>query len=329
MDNKATDNNIEEKPKPEINPVSKDDIVPSGVSNTTEDTVIHLTNQPKRPSKFKEYFDALLFAGLVALILKIIFIEAYRIPTGSMENTLLIGDFLLVNKFNYGATTPRNIPFTDIRTPFFRFPALKDPKKGDVVVFDYPGDNNVLKSKEVINYIKRLVGEPGDTILIVNKVLYVNSQVFPNPPEAQFSDQPSSNTYPNIFPKGMPWNDDNYGPLRVPKKDDIIKITPDNIEEWKMFITREGHTIRLSADNKIFIDEKENSSYKVSTNYYFMMGDNRNNSSDSRYWGFLPEDNIIGEAMLIYWSWNPDITFGNFGKLFESIRWNRIGKLIE
>jgi signal peptidase I len=331
MDNKATDNNTKDEVHVETSPDMKDrDSLPSPETGVSpEDTVIHITNQPKQPSKFKEYFDALLFAGLVALILKIIFIEAYRIPTGSMENTLLIGDFLLVNKFIYGATTPRNIPFTDIRTPFFRFPALKDPKKGDVVVFDYPGDNNVLKSKEVINYIKRLVGEPGDTILIVNKVLYVNSQVFPNPPDAQFSDQPSSNTYPNIFPRGMPWNDDNYGPLRVPKKDDIIKITPDNIEEWKMFITREGHTIRLSADNKIFIDETENSSYKVGTNYYFMMGDNRNNSSDSRYWGFLPEDNIIGEAMLIYWSWNPDITFGNFGKLFESIRWNRIGKLIE
>jgi signal peptidase I len=159
MEKKETKDNTEEKPLAENGDDKAENNhlpLPPEINNNAEDTVVHIIDHPK-PSKFKEYFDALLFAGLVALILKIIFIEAYRIPTGSMENTLLIGDFLLVNKFNYGATTPRNIPFTDIRTPFFRFPALKDLKKGDVVVFDYPGDNNELRSKEVINYIKRLV----------------------------------------------------------------------------------------------------------------------------------------------------------------------------
>lgn len=292
------------------------------------DTVIHITSTPKKNSRFKEYFDALLFAGLVAIILKIIFVEAYRIPTGSMENTLLVGDFLLVNKFIYGATTPRNIPFTEIRVPYFRLPALTHPKRGDVVVFDFPGNANEFQSKEVTNYIKRLIGEPGDTIQIVNKVLFVNSQIFENPPEANFEKNVSQGTYTNIFPKGRQWNDDNYGPIIVPKAGDIINITPENLDEWKIFIQREGHYIRLTADNKIFIDEKENSGYKVEKNYYFMMGDNRNNSSDSRFWGFMPEDNIIGEAMIIYWSWNPEIPFGEFGRLVESIRWNRIAKVI-
>ncbi len=292
-----------------------------------QDTVIHITT-PERPSRFKEYFDALLFAGLVALILKIIFVEAYRIPTGSMENTLLVGDFLLVNKFIYGATTPRNIPFTQTRIPFFRFPALKEPDRGDVVVFDYPGVANELVSSEVTNYIKRLIGKPGDTIQIVNKVLFINSQVVPNPPDANFEKNVSQGTYTNIYPKGMPWNDDNYGPIDVPRIGDIIKITPDNLDDWRTFIKREGHSVRLTADNKIFIDETENSSYKVEKNYYFMMGDNRNNSLDSRFWGFLPEENIIGEAMIIYWSWNPEISLGEFGRLFESIRWNRIAKII-
>jgi signal peptidase I len=209
------------------------------------DTVIHLTGTPKKNSKLKEYFDALLFAGLVAIILKIIFVEAYRIPTGSMENTLVPGDFLLVNKFIYGATTPRSIPFTEIRTPFFRFPSLKDPKRGDVVVFDFPGTATSLRSPEITNYIKRLVGLPGDSIKIVDKVLYVNSEVFPNPPESKFSPDISRNPHSDIFPKGSGWNDDNYGPVRVPKKDDIIKLTPENIDEWKMFIQREGHSIRL------------------------------------------------------------------------------------
>ncbi len=297
-------------------------------NNPPKDTVVHVTNEPHRRSKFMEYFDALLFACIVALILKIFILEAYRIPTGSMENTLLVGDFLLVNKFIYGATTPRNVPFTEIRMPFFRFPALTNPQRGDVVVFDFPGTINEKQSPEIINYIKRMVGEPGDTVQIINKVLKVNGQVFPNPPDALFSNDTSKNPYPGIFPRENGWNDDNYGPVVVPKKDDIIKITPKNFDDWKMFIIREEHSIRLTADNKVFIDEKETTQYKVQKNYYFMMGDSRNNSSDSRYWGFLSEDNIIGEAMIIYWSWNPDIPFGEIGRKFESIRWDRIAKII-
>lgn len=314
-----------EEEKIENNPAGEDNKIPPD-ENT--DAAVHAADEPEPKSRLKEYFDALLFAGLVALILKILFLEAYRIPTGSMENTLLIGDFLLVNKFTYGATTPRSIPFTEIRVPFFRFPSLKNPHRGDVVVFDFPGTSGELQSKEVINYIKRLVGEPGDTIQIIDKVLYVNGAVFPNPPDALFNENISRNTYAEMFPKGVPWNDDNYGPLRVPKKDDIIEVKPENLDEWKMFIMREGHSVRLTADNKVFIDEKENKGYKVEKNYYFMMGDNRNNSSDSRYWGFLAEDNIIGEAMIIYWSWDPNIPTSDFGRLFDSIRWNRIAKII-
>lgn len=299
----------------------------SGNNKPVNNAVVNVTNE-KRRSRVIEYFDALLFAGIVALFLKIFIVEAYRIPTGSMENTLLVGDFLLVNKFIYGATTPRNIPFTDTRAPFFRFPALKDPKRGDVVVFDFPGTINEKQSPEIINYVKRLVGEPGDTIKIIDKVLYVNSEVFPDPPDAKFDNQQIKGTYPGIFPHRNQWNDDNFGPVVVPRKDDIIKITPENLEDWKMFIMREGHTIRLSADNKIFIDEKENPQYKIEKNYYFMMGDNRNNSSDSRFWGFLAEDNIIGEAMVIYWSWNPDIPIKEFARKFESIRWSRIAQII-
>lgn len=294
---------------------------------TVEDKVVHITEESK-PSRFKEYFDAILFALVVALVLKIFFVEAYRIPTGSMENTLLVGDFLLVNKIIYGATTPRSIPFTEIRTPFFRFPALKEPKRGDVVVFDYPGSANEVKPREITNYIKRLVAVPGDTVKIVDKKLLVNSRESPVPPDAKFNKEISQSTYTEIFPKGMTWNDDNYGPVIVPKIGDVIKLSPDNIEQWKVFIQREGHSIRLTADNKVFIDETENSNYKVEKNYYFMMGDNRNNSSDSRYWGFLPAENIIGEAMIIYWSWNPDIPIREFGRLFDSIRWDRIAKII-
>ena len=310
----------------EVIPTSPVNVEPAAVP--PKDTVEHIIHSPKPTSKLKEYFDALLFAGVVALILKIIFVEAYRIPSSSMENTLLVGDFLLVNKFIYGATTPRNIPFTHTRIPYFRFPALKEPDRGDVVVFDYPGNANELAAPEVTNYIKRLIGKPGDTIQIVNKTLFVNSVVFPNPQDAKFSESVSRGSYTDIFPRGRQWNDDNYGPIIVPKQGDVITITPDNIDDWKTFIKREGHSIRLAADNKIFIDETENSTYKVEKNYYFMMGDNRDNSSDSRVWGFMPAENVIGEAIIIYWSWNPDIPFAEFGRLFDSIRWDRIAKII-
>jgi signal peptidase I len=285
----------------------------------------------RKKSKPKEYFDALLFAGLVAIFLKLFFIEAYRIPTGSMENTLLVGDFLLVNKFVYGATTPRNMPFTDIRIPYFRLPSLKDPHKGDVVVFDFPGNRDEFQSAEVVNYIKRLAGEPGDTIQIINKVLKVNGQEFPDPPNSilDHTTYKTTITDSRIFPKGSGWNEDNYGPLYVPKKGDVIKLTSANFDMWKMFILREGHTPVLTNENKISIDNVQSVEYKVEKDYYFMMGDNRNNSLDSRFWGFMPKDNVVGEALIIYWSWDPSVPFSDFGKLVSTIRWNRIAKLIK
>jgi len=298
-----------------------------------EDTHHNPIQQPsvvKRNSKFKEYFDALLFAGLVALILKTFVIEAYRIPTGSMENTLLVGDFLLVNKFMYGPSTPRNIPFTNIRLPYISLPSIKEPKRGDVVVFDYPGDIEEIKPKEVLNYIKRLVGLPGDTVKVKQQVLYVNGAEFPNP-EAMLLDQKANNDQyveDKIFPKGSGWNRDYYGPIYVPKKGDLIQITPENIEMWRMLVIREGHTIRITADKKVFIDEKESPEYKIGKDYCFVMGDHRTNSLDSRYWGFLARENIIGEALIVYWSWEPDIPFSEPGRLISSTRWNRIAKLI-
>lgn len=291
-------------------------------------------SRKKKKSKPREYFDALIYAALVAFLIKVFLFEAYRIPTGSMENTLLVGDFLLVTKFTYGATTPRNIPFTNIRIPYFRLPAFKEPKIGDIIVFDFPGDRDEKESPEVLNYIKRCVGLPGDTIQIINRVLYNNGRVVPNPPQAKFitNIQPPNYGNPRIFPKGMPWNDDNYGPLRVPKKGDRLKIDSSNFEQWKVFILRENHNdVHLTQDNKLIVDgvPQEGNIYEVQRDYLFMMGDNRNNSLDSRFWGFMPKDNIVGEAFMIYWSWDANIPFSDFFRLIGSIRWDRIFKLIE
>ncbi len=287
--------------------------------------------EEKKKSKSKEYFDALLFAALVAIVLKIFFVEAYRIPTGSMENTLLIGDFLLVNKFVYGATTPRNIPFTNIRIPYFRLPRMREPAQGDVVVFDFPGNRDESESPEVMNYIKRLIGKPGDLVQIINRVVYVNGEVVPNPPGTKFISSPLEGNIvnPRIFPRGSSWNEDNYGPLKVPKEGDVIQIDAGNIETWRVFIEREGHSVQVLPNTGVVIDGKPQSQYKVQQDYYFMMGDNRNNSLDSRFWGFVPRDHIVGEALIIYWSWDPAIPFSRFFELMASTRWNRVGDIIK
>jgi signal peptidase I len=286
-----------------------------------------------KKSKSREFIDALIYAGVVAFIIKILFFEAFRIPTGSMEKTLLVGDFLLVTKFTYGATSPRNIPFTDIRIPYFRLPGFKDPKKGDIVVFDFPGERDELESKEVVNYIKRCVATPGDTVQVIDKKLYVNGQVSPNPPHSEFDNvkRPQSFVNPRMFPKGSNWNEDWYGPIRVPKKGDKITIDSTNYEGWKMFVMKEGHSIKMNSDRKVFVDDKElpNGEYTVDRDYLFMMGDNRNNSLDSRFWGFMPTENIVGEAFMIYWSWDPSISFFNFFDLVGSTRWERIGTMIK
>lgn len=282
----------------------------------------------EKKSKSRELGDALVYAAIVAFFIKVFFFEAYRIPTGSMENTLLVGDFLIVTKFTYGSTTPRNIPFTNVRLPFVKLPGFKDPQKGDVVVFDYPGGRDEVQSPEVLNYIKRCVGTPGDTIQIINKEIHINGvkEAFPPYGIKQPRLKQQGEADPNMFPRGSGWNEDNYGPLYIPKEGDKIVVNASNYEQWKIFIEREGHQVRLDGEN-VVVDGNAlpNGEYTVEKNYYFMMGDNRNNSFDSRFWGFVSDDDIVGEALIIYWSWDANIPFSKLGDLLASIRWDRIG----
>lgn len=278
----------------------------------------------------REFVEALLFAAIAALFLKTFIVEAYRIPTGSMETTLKVGDFLLVNKFLYNVKTPTAIPFSDVRLPSISFGGMRDPKQGDIIVFEYPGDRDEVHHDEVVNYIKRCVGTPGDTVEVRNKSLYVNGKEFFRPPGMQFLQPfpvPKDRIDPGIFPAGAPWNKDNYGPLRIPKKGDVVKLEAANIHQWRVFIIREGHKVEMQG-GAVMIDGKIATSYTVQRNYYFMMGDNRDDSLDSRFWGFVPEDNIVGQAMIVYWSWDPSIPFANLGKLLSTTRWNRIFQII-
>jgi signal peptidase I len=282
--------------------------------------------------KFIEFWKNLLFAAVAAFLIKTFFIETSRVPTGSMEKTIMVGDFLFVNKFIYGSSSPRNIPFTNISLPYFQMPSLQEPRRGDIVVFEYPGDRDEMTSAEIMNYVKRCIGIPGDTIEIDDKVVFVNGKEASRPPQIQYINSyctPRGIPNPQIFPAGGNFNEDNYGPIVVPKKGSTINLTLDNVEKWRTIIDRElGKRSVTVSNGQILIDGKPVKSYTLKSDYYFMMGDNRDDSADSRFWGFVPRDKIIGQAFLIYWSWDPSIPFSDFFELLGSVRLGRIAKLV-
>jgi signal peptidase I len=347
-----------------------------------------------KKSAGREWFDAIVFAVIAATLIRGLFIEAYTIPTGSMEKTLLVGDFLFVSKVNYGARmpiTPVAFPFAHHTMPltgtkaywdgiqwkYRRLPGLGTVKRNDVVVFNYPMDADAPLSRPVDkreNYIKRCIAIGGDTLRIINASVYVNGKPVEAPPfgekyyylrtdgtdfnpqtildmniEAQRSSgdeyifnmsvedaaivrewsnvktltpyiRPVNDFDSQIFPHNgrYKWNADNLGPLIVPKEGWTVKLDSTTIPLYERAITvYEGNTLEQSG-NDILINGQKASTYTFKMNYYWMMGDNRDNSLDSRYWGFVPEDHIVGKALFIWMSWN---TNGNF---LSKIRWSRL-----
>jgi len=184
-------------------------------------------------------------ALILALMIKTSIVEAYKIPSSSMENTLLVGDFLLANKFLYGMRLP--IPFVEIKLP-----AIKEPKPGDVIIFKYPGNPKINRKDKGPNYIKRCIAIEGQTVKIENKQVFVDGKLVALPEFGQFADS-----------RILPFYNNQQG-----RRDNLPEFT---VPKGKLF----------------------------------MMGDNRDNSSDSRFWGFLDRDDVLGKAMMIHWSWNP------------------------
>jgi len=135
---------------------------------------------------------------------------------------------------------------------------------------------------------------------------------------------------PRIFPKGAPYNEDNWGPVVVPKKGDVITLSLENLDRWKIFIEREGHRVSIDAQGRITIDGVPTQRYVVERDYVFGMGDNRDNSLDGRFWGFIPKEDIVGTPLIVYWSWDPDLSLFSdpVGKI-KSIRFHRIGTIIK
>ncbi|MBC8265455.1 MAG: signal peptidase I [Flavobacteriales bacterium] len=358
----------------------------------------------KQKSELRSWFDAILFAVIAATILRTFLIEAYTIPTSSMEKSLLIGDFLFVSKISYGPRVPitplafplvhHTMPFfggksysESVKLPYHRMKGLSDANKNssigvernDCVVFNWPAETLGRPIDKKENYIKRCVGLPGDKIEVIDGQLMVNDALqeefegmknqfqytvktkgtglnpkilyekyditeggygrnqneymltltnksrdaiatFPNVESISKRVKEKNKFEEYIYPhsKNFSWNEDNYGPLIIPKAGITINLTTENLPLYKDIIERyEGNTLKV-VGGEIVINKEVATSYTFKMNYYWLMGDNRHNSADSRFWGFVPENHIVGKALFIWMSWDKN------AKGLKKVRWNRL-----
>ena len=244
-----------------------------------------MAEQKKRTKNiFREYLEAIVVAFIAAMFLKVFVVASYAIPTGSMKDTLLIGDALLANQFIYGVRTPSRIPIINAKIPHVKLPALTQPKRGDIIIFKYPKDDK-------FNYVKRCVALSGQTVELRNGDVYVDGKPEGKKIFVKREYDPSEGFYCNYY-----------------------QIT---LANGKQYVIRqlEGH----------FFGHDNFGPIRVPDDQYFMMGDNRDNSEDSRAWGCVPKDNIVGKPLIIYWSWDKNVPLYN---LFKKVRWNRITDII-
>jgi signal peptidase I len=394
-----------------------------------------ITNSPYKKSAPREWTEAIFFAVFAAAFIRMFLIEAYVIPTPSMEGSLLVGDFLFVSKVHYGVRMPETvamIPLLHNRIPginkesylkkpkldYKRLPAIESIDRNDPVVFNFPEGDSVyifpertwsindyrrgavedsgyrhhlaaIKSGKTPltsrpmdkkdHYVKRCIGVAGDSLQIINRQVHINGKPADNPEFIQFSYEvafPSSSInmknfsdwgissqdkYPTPYPntylmflsdvqkekvQGMDsgivikerdfsrvdnssklfphdaanypgWNVDNFGPVYIPKAGATVKISKNNISLYRRIITIYEKNELEVKNGKILINGVEANEYTFKMNYYWMMGDNRHNSEDSRFWGFVPEDHIVGKPLFIWFSTKE----GNVG---NGINWKRI-----
>lgn len=263
----------------------------------------------------------ILYSFLIAVCIKAFFIEVYSIPSSSMEDSLLPGDIILVNKAAYKFATPSSFPFLDFPLPSRQLFRTGRPERSEIITFLHPGEPGEIKPSNPVYYIKRVIGLPGDTIRIYNKKVYVNDSLIRHPALSKFraESQMPDEENDKIVPKGLNWNEDYYGPLVIPRKGMTIPMTEKNFKIYSMTINRElGSSSLKWMKGKAYTRTSEIQSYTFTKDYYFMMGDNRDYSYDSRFWGLVPFENISGKARFIY------LSFDRFRENFlSSIRWKR------
>lgn len=382
-----------------------------GFVNYTQEVSYEAKRETKPATKALDTLGSLTFALIVATFVHTYFIQPFVIPSSSLEKSLLIGDFLFVSKFHYGARTPMtpiaapmvhdSIPIikklsylSKPQLPYFRFPALEKIKNNDIVVFNWPRDtlsNMYLPAKERINkprdkktnYVKRCVGIAGDSLQIKNGIVFVNGKelILPERAKPQYSYEvtydmntsidferilkeldvtdragfknetrdtlfisaltfegaeklktvsgiksvnriiqkgPKDGVFPD-FEDGKPsvtndWNGDNFGPIYIPQAGKTVALNKETLPLYKIIIAEyENHQLQING-NEIKIDGKPVTSYTFEQDYYWMMGDNRHNSLDARYFGYTPADHIVGKPIFIWMSldWNAKGLFNKF-----------------
>jgi signal peptidase I len=283
--------------------------------------------------KLYKFFKIILLVILIALVIKAFALDAFQIPSTSMENTLQPGDFIIANKFAYEIGTPREIPIAELPIPKYKLFEIGKPEINDIIIFEFPEgfENGPLRSGS--KYVKRLIAGPHDTLRITDGVIFVNEKSIKMPSTFQstnFEENEDSVLQETIYPPGAKWNRISYGPIIVPGKGDTIKITPENFKAWQSVIVMDhGERSLLSEGTLVTLDGRAISEYVLTQDHYFVIGDNFDESMDSRNFGFITDNMIIGKALFIYWSYDTEkVAPGPLGFL-SAIRANRIFKGIE
>lgn len=394
---------------------------------------LYLTTEEKESKKKETFLGSITFAVVFATIIHVFATQPFGIPTGSMERTLMVGDFLFVNKWTYGFRMPMRplaIPFLQgtimdtgekgnpkddpksyveaVKLPYERIFQFKKPQKNDIVVFNYPQDSVHIATDRKDPYVKRCVAVAGDVLEMRAGRLFVNGK-----PEVILGDQQKQHKYiattgsqldiqalyktygflpvqeiptqsgfiydfqgltdqtakeiaqlpqiidlkehiwdkdsaavsykingerdaytknidttQSIFPINKKWNQDWYGPLRIPKKGDVITLNEENLPEYQWIISEYEHHHLEKKNGKIFIDGKETTQYTIEQDYYMMIGDNRDASLDARFFGFVPEENIVGSPMFTWLS--VEGLFADNSSSYQpagkTVRWDRMFK---
>jgi len=254
--------------------------------------------------KFNKVYIYIIYAVSVSVILELSvynYVKSYATPSGSMEPTLIIGDRFISDRFAYG------LHFPDRPEYIFTF---KEPERNDIIQYNSNGTE----------YCKRCIGLPGDTILIRYKQLFINGEMINEP----FTKETRNNVMDkdvhqnNIFPNCSGWNQDNYGPICVPRKGSVIEITDFNFDSWKDFIISDIDVDYESDLSDSLTMIRHDGIYRVKNDYFFVLGDNRDLSLDSRFTGFVKASDVTGKIKIIYLS-----------AAGPRISWNRIGKRVE
>ncbi|MBT8316320.1 MAG: signal peptidase I [Lutibacter sp.] len=359
----------------------------------------------KSRTELGEWVSSIVFAIVAATLVHTYVMQPYTIPTSSLEKSLLVGDFLFVSKFHFGARTPMttvaapmvhdSIPFIKTKSylnkpqlPYFRIPGFQDIKRNEIVVFNWPVDtvrffrdqSNIHIDKPIdkkSNYVKRCVGVPGDSLEIRDGYIYINGEKTQLPDRAKpqymhkvvtdgqqlsatalkrynvtegsfygefymlnLTDknaaklknnplvksvtkqiEPKGNYTSSFFPHSeqFAWSADNYGPIYIPEEGKTVELNSQSLPFYKRIIeVYEKNNLTVNGD-EIFINGKLATTYTFKQNYYWMMGDNRHNSEDARFWGYVPFDHIVGKPVFIWFSWDS-----NEQGIGNKIRWERV-----